>query len=125
VDVWSLGILMIEMAEGEPPWLKEQPLRALYLIATKGTPRLKQSSKCAPLRSAALPWPPGAPAPKLTRRCPRRYSNVFLDFYARCLAVEPAKRGSAAELLQHPLLKKAAPDARLAELVMKHRKVRG
>ncbi|CEP60903.1 mitogen-activated protein kinase kinase kinase kinase STE20 LALA0_S02e02300g [Lachancea lanzarotensis] len=91
VDIWSLGIMIIEMIEGEPPYLNETPLRALYLIATNGTPELKD-------------------ADSLTQDL-----RFFLNW---CLHVNPEERASASELLEDPFITTYSDDVKsLAPLV--------
>lgn len=52
--------MLIEMAEGEPPYMEYPPLRALFLITTKGIPPLKDQNK---------------------------WTRDFQDFFQKCLDV--------------------------------------
>ena len=90
VDVWSLGIMAIEMIESEPPYLNEEPLKALWLIATNGTPRLKK---------------------------PEKLSKELKAFLSVCLCVDVRSRASAQELLEHEFLRNGCSCASLAELL--------
>ena len=61
------------MIEGEPPYLNQNPLKALYLIATNGTPQIAN---------------------------PESLSPIFRDYLAKTLEVDAEKRPNATEVLQ-------------------------
>jgi len=90
VDIWSLGIMVMEMAEGEPPYMEFPPLRALFLITTKGIPGLKE---------------------------PEKWSRDFQEFFNSCLEKDPESRPDANELLGHPFLKKACQPQELLPII--------
>ncbi|KAI9305242.1 kinase-like domain-containing protein, partial [Cunninghamella echinulata] len=97
IDIWSLGIMVIEMIEGEPPYLHENPLRALYLIATNGTPTLQH---------------------------PDALSAHLTNFLHKALIVESQDRPEAVEILSHPFLKKADNVKSLIPLIKSSRDAR-
>eukprot|EP01119_Soliformovum_irregulare_P012756 TRINITY_DN3338_c1_g1_i1.p1 TRINITY_DN3338_c1_g1~~TRINITY_DN3338_c1_g1_i1.p1 ORF type:complete len:734 (+),score=190.55 TRINITY_DN3338_c1_g1_i1:180-2381(+) len=97
VDIWSLGIMCMEMAEGEPPYMDFPPLRALFLITTKGIPELKE---------------------------PEKWSKDMHHFLARCLEKEPEDRPDAAELLKHPFLKKVAKKQEIEMIIQEAKKAK-
>jgi len=90
VDIWSTGIMVMEMTEGEPPYMDYPPLRALFLISTKGVPALKEEEK---------------------------WSIELVDFLSKCLIVEPLERPTAAELLEHPFAKMVCPLEDMVQLL--------
>ncbi|OMJ76650.1 hypothetical protein SteCoe_23956 [Stentor coeruleus] len=74
VDIWALGIVAIELAEGQPPNYKENQQRILKKIVSDRAPELKNS---------------------------RKWSLEFKDFLSKCLVKDQNRRQSSSELLSN------------------------
>jgi len=82
VDVWSLGIMVMEMAEGLPPYYQHKAKKATALISQQGAP---------PLRNQ------------------KRWSEDLIKFLNGCLIYNPIERPTVSQLLEYSLIK-SAPD---------------
>jgi len=79
-DIWSFGISLLELTNKHPPTAQHK-VRAMWISAV---------GKVDPFEE------------------PDRWSNNYKDFMSRCLEKDPLKRGTSAELLQHPFLEQAS-----------------
>lgn len=76
-DIWSLGITVIEMADGGPPLAHLPPMVAMHKIPDNQPPSLKEATK---------------------------WSTELNDFISCCLVKDPSARPTASQLLVHPFL---------------------
>lgn len=73
------------MIDGAPPYINEQPFRAMCKIAMLEAP------------------------PSINTESQSRISNEAKHFLERCLTIDPRKRAETSELLQHAFIKCAKP----------------
>jgi len=97
VDVWSLGIMLMELVEGEPPYMDKPALRALFLIVSEGRPPFKN---------------------------PKNMSDELKDFITICTHMNASKRPTAQELRTHPFLARASDWTDLASKVSKVKEIK-
>jgi len=89
-----LGVMALEMANGEVPRLDMPPMKVLFTISTEAPPTLDK---------------------------PYLWSVDFKDFLDKCLRKDPNERWSAKQLLEHPFLRKAGSTEFIINMLQKIR----
>ena len=95
IDIWSLGITAIEIANGKPPYKNLSPIEFVEEAKSNRIPTLNEDN------------------------C--KYSEEFKNFVKCCLVKDPAKRPSARELLEThtTFLQKAKNKEYIVEKILK------
>ncbi|KAH0625448.1 hypothetical protein JD844_014974 [Phrynosoma platyrhinos] len=91
VDVWSLGITCIELAERKPPLFNMNAMSALYHIAQNDSPMLQSNE----------------------------WTDSFRGFVDYCLQKIPQERPSSSELLRHEFVRCERPPRVLIDLIQR------
>ncbi|KAL4469791.1 hypothetical protein ABPG72_022111 [Tetrahymena utriculariae] len=78
VDIWALGICIIEMAEGMPPYGDLRPTSAMKMIKQNPIVNFQDS---------------------------KQFSDELNNFLSHCLQINPEERWSAEQLLNHDFFK--------------------
>uniref|UniRef100_A0A1A8Q0Z2 non-specific serine/threonine protein kinase n=7 Tax=Nothobranchius TaxID=28779 RepID=A0A1A8Q0Z2_9TELE len=89
VDIWSLGITCIELAERKPPLFNMNAMSALYHIAQNESPALQSSE----------------------------WTDYFRNFVDSCLQKIPQDRPNSEELLKHAFVQRPRPESVLIDLI--------
>uniref|UniRef100_A0A3Q4FZ14 non-specific serine/threonine protein kinase n=1 Tax=Neolamprologus brichardi TaxID=32507 RepID=A0A3Q4FZ14_NEOBR len=97
VDIWSMGIMVVEMVDGEPPYFSETPVAAMKRLRDEPAPTVRNASQV-------------------------QVSPVLKDFLDRMLTRDPLERASAIDLLEHPFLLQSGSPQCLVPLVEQYRK---
>ncbi|KAK1893711.1 Serine/threonine-protein kinase PAK 6 [Dissostichus eleginoides] len=95
VDIWSMGIMVVEMVDGEPPYFSETPVAAMKRLRDELAPTVRNVNQISP---------------------------VLKDFLDRMLTRDPLERASATDLLEHPFLLQSGSPQCLVPLVEQYRK---
>lgn len=94
VDIWSMGITLIEFAQMEPPNHEMSPMRVLLKIQKSDPPKLEQPSK---------------------------WSKEFNDFIAISLIKDPQKRPNCEDLLKHPFINCTLDSKPIRDLLLEYK----
>ncbi|CDW90784.1 likely protein kinase [Stylonychia lemnae] len=76
VDIWSYGIVLLELIQGQPPYFGEDTQKICLYILTNQPPRIDK----------------------------QKYSKELCNFVECCLTKEQEQRSSVDDLLKHPFI---------------------
>lgn len=117
VDVWSLGITSIELAEGVPPYSTLNQFKAMLLIAGSDPPSLAPFPRSDMSNSIAFAESKNIPIQT------KPWSDEFKHFIQCALISDEEARSSAAELLAHPALRKACAMSEAGRIFVARKKL--